>query len=179
MANRIPLVVDTTDGNKIKELPVNDNLDLTNSNLVGVNSIETQAIQIAGTAFTRQYSELEGTPTIPTDISDLTDTQSLLGQGGGGGGTTIISGGGGLILTADDSVARTILPGNTLKIQGSGDVTTSLTEENGTDVLTISHTGGSGGVADGNTTYTLTGEDGDDANSKKIRLRDNIHKYRH
>jgi len=172
MANRIPLVVDTTDGNKIKELPVNDNLDLTNSNLVGVNSIETQAIQIAGTPFTRQYSELVGTPTIPTDISDLTDTQSLLGQGGGGGGTTIISGGGGLILTADDSVARTILPGNTLKIQGSGSVTTSLTEENGTDVLTISHTGGGGGVADGNTTYTLTGEDGDDANSKKIRLRD-------
>jgi len=172
MANRIPLVVDTTDGNKIKELPVNDNLDLTNSNLVGVNSIETQAIQIAGTAFTRQYSELEGTPTIPTDISDLTDTQSLLGQGGGGGGTTIISGGGGLILTADDSVARTILPGNTLKIQGSGDVTTSLTEENGTDVLTITHNVQGGGGPDTDTTYTLTGEDGDDANSKKIRLRD-------
>ena len=31
MANRIPLVVDTTDGNKIKEFPVGDNLDLTNS----------------------------------------------------------------------------------------------------------------------------------------------------
>ena len=171
MANRIPLVVDTSDGNKIKELPINDNLDLTNSNLVGVNSIETQAIQIAGTAFTRQYSELEGTPTIPTDISDLTDTQSLLGQGGGGG-TTIISGGGGLILTADDSVARTILPGNTLKIQGSGDVTTSLTEENGTDVLTITHNVQGGGGPDTDTTYTLTGEDGDDVNSKKIRLRD-------
>ena len=171
MTNRIPLIVDTTDGKKIKELPVGDNLDLTNSNLVGVNSVQTQAIQIAGTPFTLQYSELSGTPTIPTDISDLTDTQSLLGQGGGGGNVTI-QGGGGLIITADDSVARTILPGNTLKIQGSGDVTTALTEENGTDVLTISHTGGGGGVADGNTTYTLTGADGDDVNSKKIRLRD-------
>ena len=170
MANRIPLVVDTADGNKIKELPINDNLDLTNSNLVGVNSVQTQTLSIAGTPFTLQYSELQGAPTIPADISDLTDTQSLLGQGGGGGNVTI-QGGGGLIVTADDSVARTILPGNTLKIQGSGDVTTALTEENGTDVLTITHNVVGGG-ADGNTTYTLTGTDGDDVDSKKIRLRD-------
>jgi len=171
MANRIPLIVDTADGNKIKELPINDNLDLTNSNLVGVNSVQTQTLSIAGTPFTLQYSELQGAPTIPADISDLTDTQSLLGQGGGGGNVTI-QGGGGLIVTADDSVARTILPGNTLKIQGSGDVTTALTEVNGTDILTISHTGSGGGGIDTNTTYTLTGADGDDANSKKLRLRD-------
>ena len=170
MANRIPLVVDTSDGNKIKELPINDNLDLTNSNLVGVNAISTQSITINSQPFTLQYSELQGAPTIPADISELTDTQSLLGQGGGGG-NVIIQGGGGLIVTADDSVARTILPGNTLKIQGSGDVTTALTEENGTDVLTITHNVVGGG-ADGNTTYTLTGTDGDDANSKKLRLRD-------
>jgi len=170
MANRIPLVVDTSDGNKIKELPINDNLDLTNSNLVGVNAISTQSITINSQPFTLQYSELQGAPTIPADISELTDTQSLLGQGGGGGNVTI-QGGGGLIVTADDSVARTILPGNTLKIQGSGDVTTALTEENGTDVLTITHNVVGGG-ADGNTTYTLTGTDGDDVDSKKIRLRD-------
>jgi len=171
MANRIPLVVDTSDGNKIKELPINDNLDLTNSNLVGVNAISTQSITINSQPFTLQYSELQNTPTIPSDISELTDNTGLLGQGGGGG-TTIISGGGGLILTADDSVARTILPGNTLKIQGAGDVTTTLTEENGTDVLTITHNVQAGGGPDTNTTYTLTGEDGDDANSKKLRLRD-------
>ena len=170
MANRIPLVVDTSDGNKIKELPINDNLDLTNSNLVGVNAISTQSITINSQPFTLQYSELQGAPTIPADISELTDTQSLLGQGGGGG-NVIIQGGGGLIVTADDSVARTILPGNTLKIQGAGDVTTTLTEENGTDVLTITHNvAGSG--PDTNTTYVISAEDGDDANSKKIRLRD-------
>lgn len=173
MANRIPLVVDTSDGNKIKELPINDNLDLTNSNLVGVNAISTQSITIASQPFTLQYSELQNTPTIPSDISELTDNTGLLGQGGGGG-TTVISGGGGLILTADDSVARTILPGNTLKIQGAGDVTTTLTEENGTDVLTIIHNVQAGGGPDTDTTYTLTGEDGDDANSKKIRLRDSV-----
>ena len=170
MANRIPLVVDTSDGNKIKELPINDNLDLTNSNLVGVNAISTQSITINSQPFTLQYSELQNTPTIPSDISELTDTQSLLGQGGGGG-NVIIQGGGGLIITADDSVARTILPGNTLKIQGAGDVTTTLTEENGTDVLTITHNvAGSG--PDTDTTYVISAEDGDDVNSKKIRLRD-------
>jgi len=170
MANRIPLVIDTSDGNKIKELPINDNLDLGNSNLVGVNSIGTQTITIAGNPFTLQYSQLQNTPTIPSDISELTDNTGLLGQGGGGGNITI-QGGGAFILAADDSVAKAILPGNTLKIQGSGDVTTTLTEENGTDVLTITHNVSSSGP-DTNTTYTLTGEDGDDANSKKLRLRD-------
>ena len=171
MANRLPLVVDTSDGNKIKELPVNDNLDLGNSNLVGVNSIGTQTITIAGNPFTLQYSQLQNTPTIPSDISELTDNTGLLGQGGGGGGNITVVGGGSFILAADDSVAKTILPGNTLKIQGSGDVTTTLTEENGTDVLTITHNvAGSG--PDNNTTYVISAEDGDDANSKKIRLRD-------
>ena len=167
MANRIPLVVDTTDGNKIKELPVGDNLDLTNSSLLNATSVQTQTLSIGGTAFTGSYTELTNRPTIPADISDLTDTQSLLGQGGGGG-NTIIQGGGGLIITADDSVQRTILPGNTLQIQGSGDVSTSFTNVGGTDTLTIS-------VAqnqDNNTTYTYTAVDGNDANSKRLRLSD-------
>ena len=39
------------------------------------------------TLFSGAYADLTSKPTIPTDISDLTDTGSLLG-GGGGGGTT-------------------------------------------------------------------------------------------
>ena len=167
MANRIPLVVDTTDGNKIKELPVGDNLDLTNSSLLNATSVQTQTLSIGGTAFTGSYTDLTNTPTIPADISDLTDTQGLLGQGGGGG-STIIQGGGGLIITADDSVQRTILPGNTLQIQGSGDVSTSFTNVGGTDTLTISVSQSQ----DNNTTYTYTAVDGVDANSKRLRLTD-------
>ena len=167
MANRIPLVVDTTDGNKIKELPVGDNLDLTNSSLLNATSVQTQTLSIGGTAFTGSYTELTNTPTIPADISDLTDTQGLLGQGGGGG-STIIQGGGGLIITADDSVQRTILPGNTLQIQGSGDVSTSFTNVGGTDTLTISVSQSQ----DNNTTYTYTAVDGVDSNSKRLRLTD-------
>ena len=37
MANRFPLILDTTDNNKIKELPSGDNLDLTGS---GINAVE-------------------------------------------------------------------------------------------------------------------------------------------
>jgi hypothetical protein len=40
MANRFPLVIDTTDGNKLKELPAGDNLDLRNSNIVRVQDVD-------------------------------------------------------------------------------------------------------------------------------------------
>ena len=39
MANRFPLVIDTTDGNKLKELPAGDNLDLRESSIVRVQDI--------------------------------------------------------------------------------------------------------------------------------------------
>ena len=36
MANRYPLVVDTTDGNKVKEIPNGDSLQLTGNSIIGV-----------------------------------------------------------------------------------------------------------------------------------------------
>ena len=36
MANRYPLVVDTTNGNKIREIPNGDNLQLTGNSVIGV-----------------------------------------------------------------------------------------------------------------------------------------------
>jgi hypothetical protein len=39
MANRFPLIVDTSDSNKIKEIPSGDNLQLSGNNIVGVVSI--------------------------------------------------------------------------------------------------------------------------------------------
>ena len=44
MANRIPLIVDTGDGNKIKELPIGDNLDLTGSGISGASSIQANSM---------------------------------------------------------------------------------------------------------------------------------------
>ena len=46
MANRIPLIVDTGDGNKIKELPIGDNLNLTGSGIVGAGSISATSLTI-------------------------------------------------------------------------------------------------------------------------------------
>ena len=39
MANRYPLILDTTDANKIKELQTGDNLNLADNSIVGVQNI--------------------------------------------------------------------------------------------------------------------------------------------
>jgi hypothetical protein len=183
MANRIPLVVDTSDGNKIKELPIGDNLDLSNSSLIGVNNITATSVSLGANVFTGSYTDLSNKPTIPADISDLTDTQTLLGQGGGG--TTFVSTGGGghWFITGDDSATTTMLPDNTLKIAGAGNITTATADVSGTTTLTITGTesirynnnnfelnDGTNWVPLTNTTYTFSAGDGDDATSKKIRL---------
>lgn len=48
MANRFPLIIDTADGNKIKELPNGDSLNLTGNAIVGVGNISsTGALSVA------------------------------------------------------------------------------------------------------------------------------------
>src|SRR5210317_661863 len=68
MANRFPLILDTTDGNKIKELPDGDNLDLTNSSITSVNDITS-----AGTISTQELL-VRGNTVAPVEFSDLVDT---------------------------------------------------------------------------------------------------------
>jgi hypothetical protein len=41
MANRFPLIIDTSDDNKLKELPSGDNIDLTGSGIVNSNDISS------------------------------------------------------------------------------------------------------------------------------------------
>ena len=182
MANRIPLVVDTSDGNKIKELPIGDNLDLANSSLIGVNNITATSVSLGSNIFTGSYTDLSNKPTIPTDISDLTDTQTLLGQGGGG--TTFVStGGGAWFITGDDSATTTMLPDNTLKIAGAGNITTATADVSGTTTVTITGTesirynnnqfelnDGTNWVPLTDTTYTFSAGDGTDATEKLLRL---------
>ena len=93
MANRFPLVVDTSDGNKFKELPDGDNLILTNSSIVNalnvsaVGYLEAPRIIINGTDFTLDYGELLNKPSIPASITDLvtdgTNGQILITNGSG------------------------------------------------------------------------------------------------
>jgi hypothetical protein len=102
MANRFPLILDTSDENKIKELPTGDNLDLTNSNIFNVGSIQAtgtltvQSVVVNGTAlsdvatsgdygdltgtpiaFSGNYNDLSNKPSIPTTTRDLTDVQDI------------------------------------------------------------------------------------------------------
>ena len=162
MANRIPLVVSD---NKIKELPTTDALNLGGSNIVGATSIAATNINLGGTVFTGSYTELTNKPTIPTDISQLTDTTNRISSGGG---TTFVQGtGGGLIIAGDDSTQVTILPSNTLQIAGGTGITTAITDVAGTQKLTITNT-----VVDTNTTYSFNAVDGSTSSSKTLQLVD-------
>ena len=144
MANRVPLVIDLASGSKISELKVGDNLDLTSNNLVGVGDINTNRLFIRGTEWDFNYSRLTNTPTIPRDLSELTDNTGILdnvGSGSGGSATLRVAG--------DDSTTIVVGGSNTLQFKGTGAVSTRIVEEAGTDVVEIF----SPAVTD--TTYTL------------------------
>ena len=88
MANKFPLIFDTTDGNKIKELPSGDNLNLQGSSIVDVvninasgtlqaNALSVQSISVGGSnlasvALTGNYNLLINRPNIFSgDYNDL------------------------------------------------------------------------------------------------------------
>ena len=69
MANRFPLVLDTTDNNKIKEIQSGDNLNLTDNSIVGVQNITALGtinaadIKVNGNRLTAQtFADLTDTP---------------------------------------------------------------------------------------------------------------------
>lgn len=81
MANRIPLIIDIDDGNKLKELPIGDNLNLQGSAIVNANSIDTASLSISGVEynpFSGNYNDLSNKPTIPTTSDQLTEGTSNL-----------------------------------------------------------------------------------------------------
>ena len=82
MANRIPLVVDTTE-NKIKELPVGDNLDLGGSGLTNVGTVNATDVRINNVSFNNpfsgDYNDLTNKPIIPTVPSALSSFANDVG----------------------------------------------------------------------------------------------------
>lgn len=68
MANRFPLVIDTTDGSKIKEIPAGDSLDLRNNSIQDVQNINALGV-INAAAITINGRDLE-----PGQFKDLADT---------------------------------------------------------------------------------------------------------
>ena len=69
MANRIPLIVDVLDDNKIKELPVGDNLDLGGAGVTNAGTINATDIRINNVSFNNpfsgDYNDLTNKPQIP------------------------------------------------------------------------------------------------------------------
>jgi len=97
MATRYPLIVDTTDDNKIKELPTGDNLNLSGNNIVNAINITATGVLSANSlvldttsatfggqtlntvAFTGQYNDLAGAPTpFSGSYNDLSDRPVLV-----------------------------------------------------------------------------------------------------
>jgi len=68
MANRFPLVIDTTDGNKLKELPAGDNLDLRQNSITRVQNIDA-----LGTVNAADIT-VNGNRIVAQNFIDLTDT---------------------------------------------------------------------------------------------------------
>lgn len=137
MANRIPLIVDVDDGNKLKELPIGDNLNLTGSGIIGAGNIAATSLTIAGVPynpFSGAYDDLTGAPDIPVNTDDIVEgTKKYFSTE-----------------RLQDGVADFL-------VAGTGIV---LNYNDGTGELTITATGvGSGGGAsalDGLTDVTLT-----------------------
>ena len=80
MANRIPLIVDTLNDNKIKELPIGDNLDLGGAGITNAGTINATDVIINNVSFNNpfsgDYNDLTNKPvipTVPTVLSDFTN----------------------------------------------------------------------------------------------------------
>src|SRR6056300_509347 len=129
MADRIPLIVDIDDGNKLKELPIGDNLNLTGSGIVGAGNISATSLTIAGVLynpFSGQYADLIGTPTIPVNTDDIVEGTKLYFSNE----------------RVDDRIANLLVAGTGI----------NLVYNDGANTLTIEATGvGSGGGGGGAT----------------------------
>lgn len=88
MANRIPLIVDTLDDNKIKELPIGDNLDMGGAGITNAGSINATDVTINGVSFNNpfsgDYNDLTNKPIIPvvpTVLSAFANDTGFLATG--------------------------------------------------------------------------------------------------
>lgn len=79
MADRYPLIIDPQE-NKLKELPVDDNLIVDSSIILNGNelTIEGGTITINSQILTVDYSQVNNQPFIPSDINQLNDSTGVL-----------------------------------------------------------------------------------------------------
>jgi hypothetical protein len=81
MANRFPLVVDTDDGNKLKEIPEGDQLDLSNSGIANLTSLSVAGALSGSTLSTTGNVSIGGTLNVTgvTTVGTIAATAITLG----------------------------------------------------------------------------------------------------
>ena len=132
MANRIPLIVDVLDSNKIKELPVGDNLDLGGAGVTNAGTINATDIRINNVSFNNpfsgDYNDLTNKPQIPNVPTALSAFANDVGYLSAGITTDVVSEG---TTNLYFSNARTDARIQAAQFQSLNNVTATSAEDDG------------------------------------------------
>jgi hypothetical protein len=164
MANRFPLIINTTSGNSVQELPSGDFLDLSNSGISNSGNIAVSGIVSATGNITGNYilgngSQLSGIITSVANISSGTSNVTVVSSGGnvtvgvGGTGNVAVFATTGVYVTGVVSATGYITGGNLSGTNLTGTITTAA-QTNITSVGTLSSLSVTGNVAAGNISAT-------------------------
>ena len=160
MANRFPLIVNTTSGNSVQELPSGDFLDLSNSGISNSGNIAVSGIVSATGNVTGNYilgngSQLSGIIASVSNISSGTSNVTVVSSGGnvtvgvGGTGNVAVFATTGVYVTGVVSATGNITGGNLSGTNLTGTLATAA-QTNITSVGTLSSLSVTGNVQGGN-----------------------------
>ena len=105
MANRFPLIVDVDDGNKLKELPTGDNLNLENAGIVNLSSLSVTGSLTGGSLSTGSTLAVTTNATVGGTLA-VTGTSTFTGN---------VTAEGDIDVTGDVSAATITLAGSPLQ----------------------------------------------------------------
>ena len=161
MANRFPLIVNTTSGNSVQELPLGDFLDLSSSGIansgnITVSGVITATGNIAGSFFIGNGSALTGIASgTPTKIVNGTSEANIGASGGnanitiGGTSNVVVVATTGVLVTGIVSASGNITGGNLSGTNIVGTLTTAA-QTNITSVGTLGSLAVTANVTGGN-----------------------------
>ena len=160
MANRFPLIVNTTSGNSVQELPSGDFLDLSNSGISNSGNIAVSGIVSATGNVTGNYilgngSQLSGIIASVSNISSGTSNVTVVSSGGnvtvgvGGTGNVAVFATTGVYVTGVVSATGNITGGNLSGTNLTGTLATAA-QTNITSVGTLGSLSVTGNVQGGN-----------------------------
>ena len=164
MANRFPLIVNTTSGNSVQELPSGDFLDLSNSGISNSGNIAVSGIVSATGNITGNYilgngSQLSGIITSVANISSGTSNVTVVSSGGnvtvgvGGTGNVAVFATTGVYVTGVVSATGNITGGNLSGTNLTGTLATAA-QTNITSVGTLGSLSVTGNITSGNISAT-------------------------